>query len=445
MIKLFTTILILIITFVFSWIIFFEEGKKPNVIILMLDTLRADHLSSYGYQRETSPNIDKFAKTGILYKNAITAAPWTPPAVASILTGLYPSSHKMMPPNARELAASQSKRLNEKLDTLPEILKKNDYQTIGISPNPWITKEFGYDQGFDVFETHLRKDAKHITDRAISLLEDAQKKEQPFFGYFHYLDPHDPYKPPAPFDTLYSGKIPFDFEYSQRMTDFINKYDGEISFLDQELGRLFNYLEEKNLVKNTIIIIVADHGEQFMEHGDHRHGYQLFNEELNVPLIVKVPSVVNSSAVINEPVSVVDIVPTILDVSKIKFNGHLSGVSLVNFKSIAQRQNLMAEIDRVYHQRGLNNFDGKRLIVGTSKNDTDFNGDYFSKKSRLYDSFNDVLAKVRINDDALRAELIELLKQSMKNAEKNAIDDDGKGIEVKPETLEQLKSLGYLE
>ena len=425
------------------WYTCLRVSRPPNVMLIMLDTLRADHLGSYGYSRDTTPNLDQFARAGVRYQHAITTVPWTPPSVATMLSGLYARSHMMMPPDGRELAQQQAKKLSAEVETLPEILKANGYNTLGISPNPWISSEFGYDQGFDTFRLHLRADAKLITDKAIGLIKGLLEQPKPFFAYVHYFDPHDPYTPPAPFDSKFQDRAPGKFNYNERMLNFINKYDGEISFMDNELGRLFDFLQKRGLYENTLVIVVADHGEQFMEHGDHRHGYKLYNEELNVPLLIRAPG--QPAAEVSELVSTLDIFPTILEQTRVKYTPHLQGLSLLNFEKLKQRRGIMSEIDRIYHQKSFTSADGKRLIVGTTQSEPPFDGDYFNKPVIVFDSFEDPLAEHPIKEIAWQEELQELLKTTLKLAETQAANTSNDQIELKKETLDQLKSLGYLE
>ncbi len=430
------------------------KNKRPNVLVLLLDTLRADHMSIYGYERLTTPVLDGFAKENVMAAHAITAAPWTPASVATILTGLYPSSHGMMPPNDRDLAKLGTVRLSSNLKTLPEILKEQGYRTAAVSPNPWISEEFGYTQGFDQFFYLHRKPAATITESGQEIIDGWTKSdsEDPFFLYLHFLDPHDPYTPPENYATKFSGPLSKSpFTYDEKMLELIGRYDGEINYLDTELGKFFDYLKRKGLYEDLFIIVVADHGEQFMEHGDQRHGYKLFNEEVHVPLFIKTGRAKDTGRVINETVSTVDILPTIYSRLGIKSPEELPGVSLMNEEAIQARKGIMSEIRRVYDMKSATNGEGQHLVMEVPYDQS--NPD--PKKSLaawttpnvlgLFDTKNDYACIAKITNPALEARLKGTFDEIHVNALKSMVAPGEKGPEIKDETLEHLKSLGYLQ
>ena len=431
----------------------YSKTKSP-IILIILDTLRADHLGYSGYERDTSPVLDIFAKEHSVFPNAVASAPWTPPSVATMFTGLYPTSHTMMPPSQRELAKKQAAKLPSKAITIAEILKKEGYATAAISPNPWITPRFGFDQGFDHFFKHLRKDATFITREAKEMIELLVKTDNPFFSVIHYLDPHDPYTPPKPYSEMFTGTPPRDFQYTEEMTKNINQYDGEIRFLDTELGNLFAWLKEKKLYDNSTIIIVGDHGEQFLEHGGFTHGLQLYNEEINIPLLVKTAG--NTlKGTFEQTVSVADVFPTILEAAGIAQKEALPaiawipGVSLSDTEAINRRRGVFSEIDRKYQQRAFTSTEGRRLIAGSNILGREVTGEYGKQPVTCFDSNNDQLAQVNLLENSEEKiwceELGELLDESVKLAMLNGHSGSAEIVEVDNETLEQLKSLGYVQ
>lgn len=433
-----------------------ELGKsnKPNILFLMLDTLRADHLSGYGYERNTSPVLDTFANENLKAAFAMTAAPWTPASVASMLTGLYPSSHQMMPPNNRDLALQGSARLSKDLDTLPEKLKRIGYSTAGVSPNPWINKPFGYAQGFDQFHFIDREPANKITESGREIIEawEKEKNTAPFFLYLHFLDPHDPYTPPGDYADKFTGKLTKSpFTYDDEMQRQINLYDAEISFLDNELGKFFEYLKQKKLYEDLFIVIVSDHGEQFMEHGDKRHGFKLFNEEVHIPLILKTGRKADQGRVITETVSTVDILPTLLERLGIPKPAELPGVSLFDQDALKARRGVLSEIRKKYDMKSVTDLPGNRLIM-----DVDFDETHPDPRKsleawvapRIFGLFNarqEYACSQPVQNKGLEAKLRGSFSEIHNSALKALVSQTSSDEKIKDETLEQLKSLGYLQ
>ena len=420
----------------------------------MLDTLRADHLSGYGYERPTSPVLDAFANENLKAAFALTAAPWTPASVASMFTGLYPSSHRMMPPNDRDLAKQGLARLSDELTTLAERVKALGYTTAGVSPNPWITKQFGYTQGFDQFFFIEREPADKIAESGREIIEAWEKKnlKDPFFLYLHFLDPHDPYTPPGEHATKFSGSLARSpFSYSPEMQEKINLYDGEISFLDHELGKFFEYLKAKKLYEDLVIVIVSDHGEQFMEHGDERHGYKLYNEEVHIPLLLKTGRAADKGRTINETVSTVDILPTILARLGAPAQEHLPGVSLLDDTALKARRGIMSEIRKKYDMKSVTDLPGNRLIMDVAFDEK--NPDPMKSLEAwvaprvlgLFDARNEYACMKPVQNRGIEAKLRGTFDELHTTALKALVAPVTSGEQIKDETLEQLKSLGYLQ
>lgn len=410
--------------------------SKPNIILMVLDTTRADHLGMYGYERDTSPVLDAFSKEAIKFSYAVTTAPWTPPSVATMITGLYPSSHKVMPPNSRDKALEQFHRLNDNLTTLAELLRDNGYATTGITPNPWTKEEFGYHQGYDKYQFLNREVAGPITTKAIEEIDRLGGKDAPFFLYLHYLDPHDPYTPPEAFTSLFSGPVNAR-AYDEKTLKKIGLYDGEIRYMDAEIGRLFQHLKNKGLYDSTAFVIVGDHGEQFKERGHQGHGFQLHNEELHVPLLVKAPGY--ASREVDFTVSTVDVYPTIADIAKLPKPSFAQGVSLLSDENSRDRTGVLSEITRIYSQKSITSFDGAKLILDYGKA-----GETTEQPSvGLFDRHKDYLELSSIDDKELLKELV----SEFETLYSKYSVDTGAGspqIGISDETVEQLKSLGYL-
>jgi arylsulfatase A-like enzyme len=414
----------------------YGRASHKNVLVLMFDTTRAGHLGAYGYQRTTSPTVDRFAKENVRYAYAVTAAPWTPPSVASMFTGFYPATHGWMPPNLRDQAKKMAVKLDPQLETLAEVFKSKGYSTIGVSPNPWITQEFGFDQGFETFYAKERMVAEEVVKAGIKFIGEAQKSGKPFFAYLHFLDPHDPYSPPGSFKDAFTDAPP-GRTYGPEEAKKINLYDGEILYLDSQIERLFSHLKEQGLYDDLSIILVGDHGEQFMEHGNQGHGHQLYNEELHVPLIVKSPKH-SEAKVVEVTTSTVDIFRTALAAADLTPASESPGVSLFDEQALEARRGVLSEIERLVKQRAFTTSDGIKLIVQD-------NGEKGEEIKGLFDWHKDYTEVTPGTD----AELVATLKGELGETLRFALDGRVKGEvaqgQIKDSTIEQLKTLGYLQ
>lgn len=310
--------------------------ERPNIIIYLVDALRADHLGAYGYLKPVSPEIDRFAREATLFEHAVAQSSWTRPSVASLFTGLWPHVH----------AVNQARgRLPGEALTLAEILRSAGYRTAGFVTNPNVSPPTGLGQGFDHYAwlkaEHRRwKRADEVNAAVFDWLGTATGGE-PFFLYVHPMDPHDPYDPTPEFRRRFAGDVPADFPTTPRarfahspaeLAHLRALYDAEIAFNDLHFGRLLKHLKERGLYDDSLIIFLSDHGEEFAEHGGWKHGRTLFAESVNVPLIVKYPAVRDGLRVA-EPVQQVDVLPTILDYLGLEPPASLPGRSLLPLQS----------------------------------------------------------------------------------------------------------------
>lgn len=318
------------------------ESKEdfPNIIIYQVDTLRADRLGIYGYPRPTSPNIDTFARQAVLYTRAKAQSPWTKPSVASLLTGLDPRRHGVL---------DFGDVLADKLTTLPEILRVYGYQTAGITVNGLIARTFGYNQGFDVYDSLPVPfaDASVVNECAFNWLGGIDR-ERPFFLFLHTLDPHNPYQAPQPalgewLEHYFGDQVPdpgnaeenypFDAFFTQRFEaerarggrytrvtrDLISAlYDGEVAHVDACFGKLLDWLRQHDLYDNTLIIFVSDHGEELLDRTRTGHTTTLFEELVHIPLIVKYPHDQGLGTRVDRPWQHVDLMPMVLDMLEVK-------------------------------------------------------------------------------------------------------------------------------
>lgn len=310
--------------------------ERPNIVLIVIDTFRADHLGCYGYERETSPAMDSIAETGIVFLNVQGQASWTLPSVTSIFTGL----------NVREHGAGRRGNavmaMNYEIPTIPLFLKGQGYTTKGIFNIFLLSEQFGFNKGFDSFSCEWLGDGRAglSVDEALEWLTGLDGS-QPFFLSLHIFDPHDPYDPPAPFDTYFTpegsrgitwwparqdGSLDDSNENLEHLTGL---YDGEIAWTDSQIERVFSHLRSNGLAENTLVIITADHGEEFLDHGSVGHGYTMHREILHVPIIISgpgIPSGVRDTLLRAQ----IDILPTILEYLHAEVPEHLAGHSLLS-------------------------------------------------------------------------------------------------------------------
>ncbi|MBN1593877.1 MAG: sulfatase, partial [Candidatus Coatesbacteria bacterium] len=307
-----------------------QWSNGVNLILISIDTVRADHVSCYGYEKETTPHLDALAQDSILFEQAITPAPWTLPAHASLFTGLTPSQHGVQ---------NFHQTLSDAALTLAEVLRKESFLTMGVASFEYLFPDFGLAQGFDRYYFQYPLRAEKVVEKAVDMLDDANGKR--FFMFLHFFDPHDPYSPPAPYDTVFApseGAVKVGKEHrcpvknfigqGRRPTDFdieaaISLYDGEIRFVDEQLSFLFEKLKAIGIWSNTMVIVTSDHGEEFWDHGSLSHGFRLFEEQIHVPLIVKLPHFRDAGVRIARQVGLIDIMPTVL--SELEIQADLGG------------------------------------------------------------------------------------------------------------------------
>lgn len=332
-------------------------AKLPdrNVILISIDSLRADHLGCYGYDQPTSPNIDRLAATGVRFDRAYATSPWTLPSHASMFTGLYADTHGVYSANSA---------LKKDATTLPAVLRKAGYQTAAVVCAPLLKKRYGLHHGFELYDVELiganAKKARavkvgpSVTKKALAWLDG--RGEKPFFLFLHYWDPHYDYNPPQKyvdlFDPDYEGKEDgigiyerTDINPSMDPRDLkhlVALFDGEIRYTDDAVGTLLAGLAERGLDRNTAVLLVADHGEEFLEHGWKGHTRTCYEELIRIPFIARVPWLEKGPAVVDDPVSLVDIFPTVLSLlgrprEGLKLQGSDLGRAIAQGASLPQR------------------------------------------------------------------------------------------------------------
>ncbi len=295
-----------------------QPSSHPNLLLVSIDTVRADHVGCYGYKLIQTPYIDLLASEGVRFNTAVSQVPLTLPSHCTILTGTYPAYH-----GVRD---NVGYRLSESKTTLAKILKGQGYQTAAFIGAYVLNSRFGLGQGFDEYDDRIAGSSR------LGLVVNLNSVERPagevithamgwlnahagsrFFVWIHLYDPHDPYEPPPPYADRYKDR----------------PYDGEIAYADHELGRLLEFLKQRKLYENTVIVLLSDHGESFGEHQEWTHGYFIYDTTLLVPLIIKPIDKGLAGRSVTEQVSLVDVAPTVLQLLGFERTAELQGRGLL--------------------------------------------------------------------------------------------------------------------
>ena len=415
-------------------------SDRPNVIFICIDALRADHLGSYGYTRDTSPFIDQLTQKGAMFTNVTSQSSWTKTSVATFLTSDYEMLSRIV---------GEEDKLPPEVNTLAEILKNHGYTTGAFVANPWLLPQFGFKQGFDYYNTQQVMDdrGRRIKVEDITAYLDKIKKRK-FFLYVHFMDVHSPYHPPAPYDQMFTGeKGSYRYRNGKMIInkDDLDKtvglYDGEIRSLDEKISILFRYLNKQHLLRNTLVIINADHGDEFMEHGGMGHGTTLYRELLHVPLFILPPDDIDiERSIIPSPVRSIDIVPTILDILKIQPVTDIDGVSLLELIKGGHDFSPPAALSAV------RSHNLKDSLISLSNARYHYIYNISKHMNELYDLQNDPGEKENLV--STKPELAGKMHDEMENLSAEYLHNNASPsakTSINKETLETLKSLGYIQ
>ena len=405
---------------------------RPNVVVLLVDTLRADHLPVYGYPRDTAPFLARLAARSVVFDAAQSTSAWTAPATASLFTSLYPYQHNvdtgfMVTQQLREIGQEiRLNRLPPDVPTMPEVMRAAGYTTFGIAANVNIGEVMGFSRGFHRFR-HFSSDAAapELAEKATQWGR-GMRGAQPYFLSMHFLDPHAPYRENAPWYAA-SG---------DEAADRVAAYDSEIRLVDSVIEELFRALEWE---KDTIVILTADHGEEFGDHGGRGHGQTLYAEMLHVPLIVHAPGLFAPRRVA-EPVSLVDVLPTLRDFGGAPAEPKDEGVSLRPLldggPADPERRSLFAHLLRRDQQNRLLHSVRRgrwKYVEGSRDPAMLFDLRHDPRESANLVGTSPALA------DRMRANVRDAVRSSRTFA-------GGQGSMVlDPETAETLRSLGYVQ
>jgi arylsulfatase A-like enzyme len=421
------------------------KDSSPNIILVVIDALRADRLNDYGHDRKTNPFLAEFGKRGIRFTNAYSQSSHTKLSVASLLTGLIPPHHGVRQadfPWEEEKTRYFSDSLSSKLTTLAEVLQKKGYRTAGFVTNPHLKSYFGFSQGFEDY-TYIdlpQGKARPLNNEIVRWLK--QREKNPFFIYVHYMDIHAPYRPSPEYRSLYTRKKDLvaygsngphqgtvDREAVQYTKDC---YDAKINYWDDCFRELIRQMEEQGWAGNTIFVILSDHGEEFYDHGGFGHGFTLYQEQLRVPLYIVGQGRIPPGQVRKDRVEVIDIFPTLCALAgqKVKSLG-LQGKDLLASEGLSPDSFHYAETCMGKAPVSVQTADFK-LIYNVAE-----------KSFELYDLKNDRKESANIISSkpawarAGQKELLELMA-----SRKPGIQSSKR--EMSRETMDALRSLGYI-
>ena len=442
---------------------------RPNVLLIGVDTLRADHVGCLGYMKDTTPTLDRLARGGVLCTRTMSTSGWTLPAVTSVMTSLYPEVHQTY---------TYKSRLGEEVTTLAEILETNGYATVGVVSNPAIHSGYGLaagfdlyddftvslDSGLDIFEAHeealndqqLVGTGELVTRTAARWLE--QRSDEPFFMFVFYIDPHYDYIPPAPFDHMfdpsYEGNINGrDIRKEPRhsqcppardLQHLLALYDGELRYTDGCVAELLQTFGKSGLLDNTLVILFGDHGDEFYEHGKTAHDRTLYEEIIHVPLLFWWPDRLPAGRRVEALTSLVDIMPTVLDYLGLRPKGSLQGLSLrplLEGKTNELHDTVWAELRTWTHLQALMG-DHDKLVRNVGEDAWE-----------LYDLSHDPREQTNLYHQSSAAEVRRALKvqwdkrtQDNQNISNQLVHGTSPPeVPVSEQQLRQLKTLGYVQ
>lgn len=448
--------------------------RPKSVVLVVVDALRADQLGAYGSDRGLTPNLDELARQSVVFEQAAATSAWTRSSIASMFTGRYPVSHTVL---------DRDDILPPALLTLAEVLESHgDPWSYGITTNPNSSDDIGFDQGFDHYSRPIDAErrkyeedpfglfpAEAVTDTALTLWDDERRAAgQSAFAFVHYMDPHDPYMPnpglmegPVP-ESRFSGSRK-DIDELVRLPDAQRTagdeakhwylYRGEVRYVDQQIGRLIEGFRERGVFDDMLLVVTADHGESFWEHGRRGHGQSLYQTLLHVPLMIKLPGMEpGAGRRVETPVSLADLAPTVIDVSGIERPRDFEGRSLV---PLALGENRPPSLEYVYSELYLIKRYTKTAIrhgdyklIATYHKDEE--GEYAGTGIELYDLARDPLEQQDLSDEPAYRDEVNRLMAALLSwedavARRSLGESTGSLEDMRPETVEELRGLGYIQ
>lgn len=442
-------------------------GKTPNIVVIVMDTVRQDHLSCYGYSRNTSPNLVKLSKESRMFNNAYSTSGWTPPAHASLFTGLFAASHK---------ATQENFVLGDDATTIAEVLSDHGYETFGISENPMVSRGTNFSQGFSTYdETWRNKNKKSRENPAYKCFKnilEKRDKQKPFFLFINFIEPHSPYNSSRQFLNrfvsdrsikvfshmlvhYYTGKKVFT---PAEMNHLKELYDAEIFYVDHVIGKIIDDLKRESLWEETVFIVTSDHGENFGEHQLMAHVFSLHQALIKIPLLIHYPAFFPPGSKEDKPVQLTDIFPTLLGLAGIDQKKYPNqGRDLLKTKlrddyAVFSEYYYPDQVLRVFGKKGN---DHAALAKYKRRIKSVISGNFkliwgSDKKHELYDLKKDPTETTNlVNDRELSKQKSESLKLLVRTYHKyngflNIRPGKRKG-KLDKKSRERLKTLGYIK
>lgn len=419
--------------------------SKPNVVVVLIDTLRPDYLGFYGYEYETAPFLASLTAKSAVCDNAYSPSSWTAPSTASLFTSLYPPQHTVVQGFKAHRSMVADLRTKKKTDmplnqiprsvpTLPERLQEAGYATYGFAANINIGSEIGFDRGFDHFEKKVRKNAEYFYGR---IKEHAPKikSSSPYFLYVHLNDVHLPYRKHD--EYFRPAKEP--------LMDRAARYRSEISYVDAWLKRLYHLMD---MAKNTILVVVSDHGEEFWDHGGTEHGPTLYRELMQVLMMFHAPDLGISPTRVFLNTGLIDVFPTLMNALDLKNPKRSAGLSIWPMLTSGEKQH---EVVKQLERRALfghRMYSMKRdLAVWAVIQNKWHLIRWWDRNSKLFDKRHDMAEKddLSLERPRLTEELEGRLETFQDRLDRQEISSEHVDVELDEELLEKLKELGYVE
>lgn len=434
-------------------------SRNDIVVVFMLDTLRQDALGCHGNPLNTTPHIDGLARDGVRFKNAISASGWTLPAVGSLLTGTWPSIHGA---TGKGVALTP---IRDEIPTAPEILKQQGFRTVAIANAAFVSPMLGVHRGFDVFNHKYSYNddgriAGEVVDLAIKQLDESKGRNSFFF--IHLFDPHLTYAPPPGFDTKYaegrtSPELPitaatcFEMQRGPKHNlppsavdqRYIRAaYLGEVSYMDEQVGRFLNVLRTRGLYDDATIVVTSDHGEEFWEHGGFEHGHSLYDELVHVPLIIKPPAHIDvNQKVIQNAVRVLDVMPTIFEAIGVDSPASFEGKSMLPImRGEREEARTILMESTLYGSPKIAWRTERYKYIHDATAGPDGIGELYDLQADPGESQN-VSAQQLETAKRMRKQLFDFYFELRRRSDQMSAPDP---VDLSPTRIRQLKSLGYI-
>jgi len=460
-------------------------ARRPNVLLISVDSLRRDHVSAYGYRNylspkvATTPAVDRLAAEGVRFDDAVSSTSWTLPSHMALMTGLPDILHGVV---------NNEKRLDPALSTLAELLGARGYQTGGFFTGPNLHPIFGFNQGFDTYEScsevampidafqgtknpdrlHMHEESHGgltspaLLERSMEWLNGAAAKDDPFFLFVHWWDPHYDYGPPQlyadMFDPDYAGDADATKFYqggqaktARDMDHVLSMYDAEIRYTDDHIAKLIDRIDSLGLAEETLIIFTADHGDEFYEHGKKGHQRNFYDESVRLPLVMRMPSELPAGEIVNRMVRIQDLAPTILDLCDVAAPTYFEGTSLRSLWDKTAAQDVVAMSPIQVFELDLPARD--MLKTGLRRKDVKVTWDYLQNMGEIFNLREDpkeLHPRVFTDFETSEIPAVRFLREKLEELELRRADlprtPGHTGVDDLPQDLaDELAGFGYLD